>query len=321
MDLVRASPFFDNLLADGIIEEVYEGLPLCPVLEDSGTMHFILRLCSPGHITILDLLDASAKHALSPALDKYLMDQPRQRVEDILRGSHEYVQATDNALRVYALARAFGLDVVAQVAARQSLSAPLEEWEPSPLVISVMSAADLHTLLQYRMRCSAAAHHAANIVPSPSLTSEGCADNTSTRGIRCVFCTAPKTRSRREGVEFPDAGDCRYLLSIGRSAFHIRTPNSANNEHISLAALDKILHIGDEYKQAPGRRAVCGDLFELLYEATANACSGRVSFRENEARATMKRLVEQMQKDVDTAVVKVPLEVVGRGEGRGQHFS
>ncbi|KIY70091.1 hypothetical protein CYLTODRAFT_488363 [Cylindrobasidium torrendii FP15055 ss-10] len=173
--LTGASPFFLNLLADGTPEERHEGLPICPVSEESLTMRAILQLCHPYHIAPLTFLDTVDVAELVVSLRKYIMEDASKRLEHVVRDgcvsltSSGQTLLKTSPLRVFALARILGLDDIVPLALHEVLYIPLDELEESP-ELEYISGRDYHRLVKYYTDCGRAAE---NVIPG-HLVQETC---------------------------------------------------------------------------------------------------------------------------------------------------
>ncbi|KIY68760.1 hypothetical protein CYLTODRAFT_489486 [Cylindrobasidium torrendii FP15055 ss-10] len=274
--LIAASPFFSNLLADGVPDKVFRRLPLCPVLEDSETMHFVLRLCSPNHITMGDLVVALSSHPVLSTLDKYIMDAAHQRVVNMFQeGAATLIK--EAPLRAFALARELGQDTIARQAARQLLCVPMDKWKISDQAI--LNIRDYHGLVQYFLRCGQAAFDAANIAHTPL---GGCAT--------CMqsFSSSPNSSG----------------LKLGSSAVHIRKGDSL--VHLEgVAKLQSVLDARHIFRLCPGTRQLPEVVFENLCDVSKLVCGSQWESRA--VRMSLKRVFAVMYKEIDEAIDRVPL--------------
>ncbi|KIY67353.1 hypothetical protein CYLTODRAFT_397279 [Cylindrobasidium torrendii FP15055 ss-10] len=277
--LTAVSPFFSNLLLDGKTDESYHGLPLCPVLEDTGTMHFILRVCSPYHITIDDLLVAATDSAVFVALDKYMMDIPKERIAGIIRDGARYVVA-DNALSIYALACAFGLREIAQEAARYAIAIPVTDWIMPDKVARILSSMDYHRLLRYHNKCGDVVHKAAAI---------GLKTNDSS--LNCFRC-----HSKSAMVQY---------LCIGPHGFAIHLYNRTHTfRHEQLPEYAEVARIANSYRHRPGQKISLADV-DFLCSLTMRQCGGSLV----DVRPAIQAAFDKVQEDVAAAIAEVPLYI------------
>ncbi|KAL4072826.1 hypothetical protein V8B97DRAFT_260338 [Scleroderma yunnanense] len=158
--LSLASPFFEALFNlpqpsdenTGNIVEMIDGLPVVPVLEDSGTLDILLRFCYPRTLTPIPPLD-HFKNAFNvlEAAKKYSLDEVEKAICEAL--FNPKILEVDS-LRCFAVARRARLRDQTIMAAKYSLREPLiPEWFEE---IELVTAADLLALLTYHQKCGSA---------------------------------------------------------------------------------------------------------------------------------------------------------------------
>lgn len=270
--LIHASAFFRNLLSDGIPDETHEGLPLRRVPEDGSTMHFILRLSSPIHVSFSDLVAAVAASPIVATIDKYIMDTLRQRVIDILQDA-SHLGVKEHPFEVYALATAFGFTTIAQDAARHTLRTSISEWEIPENVASLISGPAYQRLVRYHIRCGVTAQETARfLIDRPGIG-------------RCVCCDK--------------VYDDLCAIRIGESFVHVRKVDIAFT-HESFMVLCKVLRMGNVYRDTPGAE-VSLDMIDLICDMVQRlpAC-GTTPVKA--IRGAVRTAVEKMQLDVDVSL-------------------
>ncbi|KIY70119.1 hypothetical protein CYLTODRAFT_420091 [Cylindrobasidium torrendii FP15055 ss-10] len=316
LDLMRASAFFDNLLSDGVPDGLFEGHPMIPVPEPSPTMHFVLRLCSPGYIMAEDIMRVEHVSIIS-ALDKYLMDAPRRLFITLIKENAPSI-VERNPLRAFALARAVGLQDISSRAARASLCKPISAWPQD--TVRFMSGTDYHCLVSYHQRCGDAAKRAANVALKPpsftfTLTPASIAPSSSppvaiSKKMPACLCIKPgsPTTALVSGTPRLSA----VYLTIGSSyAFHIRRTEQDPSNVLSFQSIldmDKMLHIGDYYHEQPGQTDVSPHVFDLVWSSAYTVCGADRDPKET--RRIVRKAFDEMQKEIEVAVGKVPLEMV-----------
>ncbi|KIY68758.1 hypothetical protein CYLTODRAFT_421318 [Cylindrobasidium torrendii FP15055 ss-10] len=297
--LIAASPFFSNLLSDATPGGTSQGRPICPVIEDSGTMHLILRLCSPSHITMEDFVAAISSHPVLSSLDKYIMTEAHQRVVNIFQeGAAALIQ--ESPLQAFGIARALGEDTIARQAARQLLCIPMDKWTSSDksTIINVVTGSDYHRLVQYFLRCGQAAHDTAKIAHSLYGT--------------CARCKSPKPKTTwglSDGEPEPNFSrldDSNSGLRLGSSVIHIRKNTTLS--YSDLVALQKITDSGDIYRHCPGTRELPQAVVSSICEMSMSACHKGVRGFVL-VKSSIDSVLKAMYKEIDEAINKVPLEL------------
>ncbi|KIY68759.1 hypothetical protein CYLTODRAFT_489485 [Cylindrobasidium torrendii FP15055 ss-10] len=274
--LTLASPFFANLLSDGIPDKTFRGLPLCPVHDDSGTMHFILSLCSPNHISMEDLLAAVSAHPILSSLDKYIMNGARQRLLKTFEGGAAAL-INDSPFCAFGIARALGQDTIALQAAQQLLCIPMNEWATSDE--AVVTSSDHLRLVQYFLHCGQAAVSAANI----GICSLG----------HCDIC--------HQYIPSHHSG-----LSLGSRVVHLRV-NDRFLDYNGMERLQSILLARDTYRQCPGTRELPQDLIARICEVVKSTCVPPLDFAT--VHKSLNLTLEAMYDRINAAIDNVPLEL------------
>ena len=145
--LIRfVSPFFDKKFPLGEHEEV-DGRPVIDVLEDSTVLRYLLDLIYPASEE-LDIPDCHLYRELVRAARKFEMSKVVERLQ-----KQGIALAYEEPLRMYAIAISLGLDEVAEVAARETLSQPLQEMSFVAEFYQI-TGADMFRLMRYRFNCA-----------------------------------------------------------------------------------------------------------------------------------------------------------------------
>lgn len=277
-NLMHASPFFNHLLSEGHPEETVSGHPALPVVEDSQVMRTILLLCSTRHYRlegIIVIIRLGKLASVVLALDKYVMELARQRLDSLVEEAAHYHTKTQPIL-MFVGARTCGLDAVARKAARKIIGIPLFEWTGAR-DIAVLAAQDFQSLVKYHLECAVIAVAAANILQTPN--------------TQCSAC-----RARYNDLE------C-ITLSFGRGwALHIQKMLRLNPPGWSEKVL-RACNISDLYRDAPGLESLPYDINQLLRDLVLAACQHDMAATETTVRSVLDSMHWQVQRAVDRASI------------------
>lgn len=154
--LAFASPFFESMfdLPQPLIkqthDEMFDGLDVIQVPEDSSTLDILLRFCYPIKDPILENIK-EVEEVLEAAM-KYGMEAVEERVRKAMVAPSLLER---NSLSLFAIAYRHGLELEAKTAARYSLHRPAPTHNNIPT--SCLPENIMQGLVEYRSRCSHAA--------------------------------------------------------------------------------------------------------------------------------------------------------------------
>ncbi|KAF8448900.1 hypothetical protein L210DRAFT_3523410 [Boletus edulis BED1] len=155
--LALASPFFDSMFdlpqpqAHSPHEEMYHGLEVIPVTENSRVLDMLLRFCYPASVDKLHPEKAADIERVLEAAVKYGMEEVEERVR---RSLLEPSILEKEPLQVFAVAYRFRCEPEARAAATCLLGQPAPPANSTTL--KYVSQGDLRNLAVYRAKCAQA---------------------------------------------------------------------------------------------------------------------------------------------------------------------
>ena len=155
--LAFSSPFFDSLFdlprpqVPSPHEEMYEGLEVIPVTENSRALDMLLRFCYPPTVDDPHLQDVVEVEEVLEAAVKYGMEEVEQKVRRVLL---EPSILEKEPLHVFAISYRFRYESEARAAAKCLLRQPTPPADSTTL--KYVSQGDLRSLAAYRTKCAQA---------------------------------------------------------------------------------------------------------------------------------------------------------------------